>query len=85
MNEKTKQEIASMIIDHLAEVSGIAPYNIQKQNKLIHDLYMDSLDKMEFIMWMETTFGVKITWQQGEELRTVGQAINLVLNYRTTD
>ena len=82
MNEKTKQEIEATIVARLSEISGVDPQNIQRQNRLIHDLYMDSLDKMEFIMWMEATFGVKITWQQGEELRTVGQAVDIVVNYR---
>ena len=71
-----------MIIDHLAGYSHVAKCNIKRENHLINDLYLDSLDKMVFVMWLETTFGIKITWKQSEELRTVGQAADLVVNYR---
>lgn len=43
----------------------------------------DSLDMLEIIMKLEETFGIEISDEQAEQIKTVGQAVDAIQKIRT--
>lgn len=52
--------------------------NIKPESRIIQDLSFDSLEKCEFVSWMEKEFQVKFSCEQFETMDTVGQAVDML-------
>jgi acyl carrier protein len=44
----------------------------------VTDLNFDSLDQVDFVMKIEEAFNVEISDQRAEDIRTVGQAVDVL-------
>jgi acyl carrier protein len=62
----------------LCSILGVEPEQITSEAELIGDLDADSLDTVEVVMTLEEEFGIEITDEIAESIRTVGDAINAV-------
>ncbi|MBP6722890.1 MAG: acyl carrier protein [Bacteroidia bacterium] len=51
---------------------------IGHESRLSSDLAMDSLDKVDLMMALESEFGISISDDDLENLKTVGQTVELV-------
>jgi len=64
--------------DILAKQFDIDPETITPETDLIDDIGADSLDVVELIMSVEDEFGVSISDEEAENLRTVGKIVEFI-------
>lgn len=74
----TEAEIFEQIKVMLVEQLGVEEADIKMEASFQDDLDADSLDLVELIMEMEDKFSVKISDEDAEKIRTVGEAVNYV-------
>ncbi len=74
----TKEEILGQIREMLVEQLGVDQADVTMEASFQDDLDADSLDLVEMIMEMEDKFSVKISDEEAEQIRTVGQAVDFV-------
>ncbi len=72
--ESVQQKVTNMLIEKL----GIEASQITPSANFIKDLGIDSLDYVELIMEFEQTFNIRISDTEGEQIKTVGQAVNYI-------
>jgi len=72
--ENVQQKVTEMLVQKL----GIESSQIKPAANFVRDLGIDSLDYIELIMEFEQTFDIRIPDTEGEQLRTVGQAVELI-------
>lgn len=53
-------------------------HNIKPESKLVEDLDLDSLDRVELCMSLEDEFAIQIPDEEAEKASTVQDVINLV-------
>lgn len=68
------EQIKTMLVDQL----GVEEADIKMEASFQDDLDADSLDLVELIMEMEDKFSVKISDEDAEKIRTVGEAVNYI-------
>jgi acyl carrier protein len=68
--EKVKAVIADKLDDE--------PEKIVPEARFIEDLGADSLDIVELIMGLEDEFGLEISDEEAEQIRTVGDAVKFI-------
>jgi acyl carrier protein len=72
--ESVQQKVTNILIEKLGiEISQITP-----SANFIKDLGIDSLDYVELIMEFEQTFNIRISDTEGEQIKTVGQAVSYI-------
>ncbi|MDX2006025.1 MAG: acyl carrier protein [Meiothermus sp.] len=67
-------DIKEVIVDKL----GVDADKIVPEARFIEDLGADSLDTVELVMGLEDKFGLEISDEEAEKIRTVQDAINFV-------
>lgn len=77
----TKEEIFANIKDMLVEQLGVDGDDVSMGASFADDLDADSLDLVELIMEMEDQFGVKISDEEAEKIKTVEQAVDYVASH----
>lgn len=74
-----RNEIFETLKAVAVEQLGIDEDSFTEAASFSDDLDADSLDRVELIMEMEDKFGIKIPDEEAQELKTVGQTIDYVL------
>jgi acyl carrier protein len=73
---------AMVILDDVKEVIvdklGVDADKVVPEARFIEDLGADSLDTVELIMGLEDKFGLEISDEDAEKIRTVQDAINFI-------
>ena len=64
----------------VAEQLGVAEADIKNESSFVDDLGADSLDTVELVMALEEEFGVEVPEEELKDIRTVGQAFDLVVS-----
>ncbi|WP_457630798.1 acyl carrier protein [Oceanithermus sp.] len=62
----------------VAEKLGVEPEKVVPEARFIEDLNADSLDIVELIMGLEDEFGLEISDEEAENIRTVGDAVKFI-------
>ncbi len=64
------------VIDIVIEQLGVDKGDVSLEKSFVEDLNADSLDLTELIMTFEEKFGIEISEEEAEKLKTVGDVIN---------
>jgi acyl carrier protein len=78
--EKTIQE---KVIDTIVEQLGANRDNVKLDSSFIEDLGADSLDSVELVMAFEEEFGLQISDDEAEDMKTVQDAVNYIQKHVT--
>lgn len=65
----------------IAEILCVDPKEITENTTFVDDLCADSLDVFQIIMGIEETFDIEIVPEAVENIKTVGEAIDLIRRY----
>ncbi|MHB9112563.1 MAG: acyl carrier protein [Thermoleophilia bacterium] len=74
----TKEEVFDQIKAMLVDQLGVDEDDVKMEASFQDDLDADSLDLVELIMEMEDKFGVKISDEEAQSIRTVSEAVEFV-------
>ena len=75
----TRDEVLTLIRDHLADELSADPAAITEQTHFREDLSADSLDLYSLVQELEDTYGLKMSDEEATRIHTVGQAVDFVL------
>jgi acyl carrier protein len=75
----TREEVLELVRTHLSEELGIDASGIEESSRFKEDLEADSLDLVELVVELEDRYGIRITDEEAERIKTVGQAVDFVL------
>ncbi|HUB03906.1 MAG TPA: acyl carrier protein [Solirubrobacteraceae bacterium] len=76
----TREEIFRVIRGHLVDELEVDPERITESTRFREDLDADSLDLYTLVQELEDSYGVRISDEQAAKIRTVGQAVDYVLD-----
>jgi len=74
----TKEEVFEQLKAMLVDQLGVDEADVKMEASFQDDLDADSLDLVELIMEMEDKFGVKISDEEAQSIRTVSEAVEFV-------
>jgi acyl carrier protein len=75
----TRDEVLSLVRDHLAEELEVDAASIGEQTRFKDDLEADSLDLYELVMELEDRYGISVSEQEAARIETVGDAVAFVM------
>ncbi|MFJ4183831.1 acyl carrier protein [Kitasatospora sp. NPDC089509] len=75
-------DILDAIAEIVEEVIGVDAAEVRAETSFTEDLDVDSLAMMEIAVAVEDRFEVKIPDDRVRELRTVGDAVNFIVDHR---
>ncbi len=75
----TEAEIEAKVIEIVANQMGADKATISRKTSFIEDLNADSLDTVELVMEFEDEFETSIPDEAAEKIKTVGQAIEFIV------
>lgn len=74
----TEQEIFEKVKAVIADKLQVEPEKVTLEARFIEDLGADSLDIVELIMGLEDEFGLEISDEEAEKIRTVKDAVEYI-------
>src|SRR3954469_14875972 len=80
----TRDDVLTLIRDHLADEVELDPAKIQEATHFREDLSADSLDLYSLVQELEDTYGIKMPDEDAARIHTVGQAGDFVLSHPPT-
>lgn len=78
MKDINRDEIKKTIIRIVASVLDIDANTITEENELDSDLRIDSLALYEIVVDIEDTYSLRISNDEADDLKTVGEAIDFI-------
>lgn len=77
-NKGYKMTTFEQVRDVIAEKLGVDKAKITETASFVNDLGADSLDVVEFVMEIESKFGITIPDEEAGKLVTVGDAVKYI-------
>ncbi|HET8813604.1 MAG TPA: acyl carrier protein [Solirubrobacterales bacterium] len=75
----TRDEVLTLVREHLAEELEIDVGRIEEGTRFKEDLEADSLDLYELVMELEDRYGVTVSEEQATHIKTVRDAVDFVV------
>ena len=75
----TEAQVETKVIEIVAEQMGVDKGEVSRDTSFANDLNADSLDTVELVMEFEDEFDTSIPDDKAEQIQTVGNAINYIL------
>jgi acyl carrier protein len=76
-----RDDVLTLVREHLAEELEVEIDRISETTRFKEDLDADSLDLYELVMELEDRYGVSVSEQQAEQIKTVGDAVGFVVEH----
>lgn len=73
-----RQEVFEKVRKALAESLDLVEMDILESSLFREDLDADSLDLVELLLQMEREYGFQVTDDEAAEIKTVGDAVDLI-------
>ncbi len=80
MKEINRNEVRSTLFRIIASVLNIDGDTITEENELDTDLRIDSLALYEIVVDIEDTYSLRITNDEADDLKTVGEAVDFIVD-----
>ena len=77
----SRDEVLDLVRSHLSEELEIDAARIAEGTRFKEDLDADSLDLYELVMELEDRYGISVSEEQAAKIKTVGDAIDFVLEH----
>jgi acyl carrier protein len=77
----TKEEVLTLVRGHIAEELEVDAEAISEGTRFKEDLDADSLDLYELVMELEDNYKVTVSEEQATRIKTVGDAVEFVLEH----
>ena len=74
----SREEVLELVRSHLSDELGIDASRIEEGSRFKEDLETDSLDLVELVVELEDRYGIRITDEEAEGIKTIGQAVDFV-------
>jgi len=74
-----KAEVEKLVKEITVEQLGVNPNEVTESASFIDDLGADSLDTVELVMAFEEKFGLEIPDEDAEKIKTIGNAIDYIV------
>lgn len=75
----TEAQVETKVIEIVAEQMGVDKGEVNRDTSFANDLNADSLDTVELVMEFEDEFDTSIPDDKAEQIQTVGNAIDYIL------
>ncbi|MFG2820201.1 acyl carrier protein [Kitasatospora sp. NPDC048365] len=76
----TQTEVLEGLAEIVNEIAGIPTEDVELDKSFTDDLDVDSLSMVEVVVAAEERFGVKIPDDEVKNLKTVGDAVNYIID-----
>jgi acyl carrier protein len=76
--EEKNKELIEKIKQIISEQLGVDEAEVTSSASFVDDLGADSLDQVELVMALEEAFGLEISDEDAEKMRTVQDAIDYI-------
>ncbi len=73
-----RSEAFAKFTDDTVEVLAVDPSQVTPEASFSDDLGADSLDLVELVMALEETFDIEVAEDELKEIKTVGEAFDLI-------
>jgi acyl carrier protein len=81
MLSPSREEILEKVCMLAAEQAVVSRAEVGPESHFVRDLNYDSLAQVEFIIELEDAFGISVPDEQAETVKTVGDAIELIVAF----
>ena len=78
MAHMDREEVMTLVRDHLVTELEVAPEKIQPETRFREDLDADSLDLYELLMELEDRYSIRVSEEEAAKIATVGDAVEFV-------
>lgn len=75
----TREEVFEQVKTILVDTLSVDEDKVTMTARFQEDLETDSLDLVELVMTMEEDFGIKISDEEAAQIKTVGDAVDFVM------
>ncbi len=78
MPRMDREEVMTLVRDHLVTELEVAPEKILPETRFREDLDADSLDLYELLMELEDRYSIRVSEEEAAKIETVGDAVDFV-------
>ena len=76
-------EVENRVREIISEQLGVAANEVTPESSFIEDLGADSLDIVELVMALEEEYGIEISDEDAEKIRTVKDVVSYIESHKS--
>jgi acyl carrier protein len=80
---ETAEKVETKVREIISEQLGVSVDQVTPEASFIEDLGADSLDIVELVMALEEEYGMEISDEEAEKIRTVRDVVNYIESHKS--